>query len=162
MSALPDQDDAGGEGDVATSATMSIGPHEFHAPLVGWDTATGDELYWRPTGRGADLQNGHVEIWGSSGMGKTQFTMSLLAQLAWHSGSRFGIADFKNGYSYDTGFPAFADAGFLDLWTTGAPYNPVVRHTESQALALSTIRSADLRVAGSNQVSLVAPSRSCR
>ena len=49
-------------------------------------------------------------------MGKTQFAMSLLAQLSRHSGSRFGIADFKNDYSDDTGFPAFAAAEFLDLW----------------------------------------------
>jgi DNA helicase HerA-like ATPase len=58
-------------------------------------------------------------------MGKTQFVMSLLGQLARHSGSRFGIADFKNDYSEDTGFPAFASAEFLDLWDSGAPYNPL-------------------------------------
>jgi len=58
-------------------------------------------------------------------MGKTQFAMSLLAQLAHHSGSRFGIADFKNDYSDATGFPAFANAEFIDLWNTGAPYNPL-------------------------------------
>lgn len=64
-------------------------------------------------------------------MGKTQFAMSLLAQLSRHSGSRFGIADFKNDYGDDTGFPGFAVADFLDLWDTGAPYNPLALTDDS-------------------------------
>jgi len=99
---------------------------EFSAPLLGWDPATGEEVRWHPAGPGQDvLQNGHVEIWGSSGMGKTQFVMILLAQLSRRGGSRYGIADFKNDYSGDTGFPAYAGAEFLDLWSTGASYNPL-------------------------------------
>ena len=94
-------------------------------------------MRWHPAGPGQEvLQNGHAEIWGSSGMGKTQFVMSLLAQLSHHSGSRFGIADFKNDYSGDTGFPAYADAEFLDLWNGGAPYNPL-------ALDADTPRAVD-------------------
>jgi hypothetical protein len=65
--------------------------------------------------------------------------MSLLGQLAHHSGSRFGIADFKNDYSDDTGFPNYADAEFLDLWNGGAPYNPL-------ALAEDTDRAIDTAV----------------
>ena len=65
-------------------------------------------------------------------MGKTQFAMGLLAQLSRHSGSRFGIADFKNDYSNDTGFPAFAGAEFLDLWDQGAPYNPLALVDDNQ------------------------------
>ncbi len=99
--------------------------------MLGWDAATGEEVRWHPAGPGQDLLNGHVEVWGSSGMGKTQFAMSLLAQLARHSGSRFGIADFKNDYSSDTGFPAFAAAEFLDLWDVGAPYNPLALADDS-------------------------------
>jgi len=107
-------------------------PKEFVAPLLGWDAATGEEVRWHPAGPGQDLlQNGHTEIWGSSGMGKTQFAMSLLAQLARHSGTRFGIADFKNDYSDDTGFPSQAGAEFLDLWNTGAPYNPLALDDDS-------------------------------
>lgn len=107
-------------------------PYEFVAPLLGWDAATGEEMRWHPAGPGQDvLQNGHTEIWGSSGMGKTQFAMSLLAQLARHSGTRFGIADFKNDYSDDTGFPGQAGAEFLDLWNTGAPYNPLALENDS-------------------------------
>ena len=98
---------------------------EFVAPVLGWDAATGETIRWHPAGPDQDLLNGHAEVWGSSGMGKTQFAMSLLAQLSRHSGSRFGIADFKNDYSDDTGFPAFANAEFLDLWDVGAPYNPL-------------------------------------
>lgn len=104
----------------------------FQAPLLGWDASTGEGLRWHPAGPGQDvLQNGHMEIWGSSGMGKTQFAMSLLAQLSHHSGSRFGIADFKNDYSDDTGFPRLANAEFLDLWNIGAPYNPLALEDNS-------------------------------
>jgi len=94
----------------------------FRPPILGWDPATGEELWWNAAGEGG-LPNGHVEIWGSSGAGKTEFTKSLLAQLAAHSGAHFGVADFKNDYGGD--FPAQASARFLDLWDTGAPYNPL-------------------------------------
>lgn len=109
-------------GDVA-EPTATISTEEFRPPLLGWDVATGEEVPWRPAGADRDPRNGHIEIWGSSGMGKTQFIMGLLAQLARHSGSHFGIADFKNDYSTDTGFPQLAQAEFLDLWSTRAPYN---------------------------------------
>jgi hypothetical protein len=107
-------------------------PSSFAAPALGWDASTGEEVRWHPAGPGQSLLNGHVEVWGSSGMGKTQFAMSLLAQLSRQSGSRFGIADFKNDYSDDTGFPAFASAEFLDLWDVGAPYNPLALTDDSQ------------------------------
>lgn len=119
------------------SATALI---DFHAPLLGWDAVTGDEVRWHPAGPGQDaLQNGHTEIWGSSGMGKTQFIMTLLGQLAKHSGSRFGIADFKNDYSDETGFPAFADAEFIDLWNSGAPYNPLALDDDSPRAIQSAV-----------------------
>lgn len=106
-------------------------PPPFIAPVLGWDAASNEEICWHPTGAGQDvLQNGHVEIWGSSGMGKTQFVMTLLAQLSRHSGTHFGIADFKNDYSDANGFPEFADAAFLDLWEEGAPYNPLALSNE--------------------------------
>ena len=107
-------------------------PTDFTAPVLGWDATSGEKIRWHPAGPGQDLLNGHVEVWGSSGMGKTQFTMSLLGQLSRHSGSRFGIADFKNDYSDDIGFPAFANAEFLDLWDVGAPYNPLALADNSQ------------------------------
>ncbi|MGY1737023.1 helicase HerA-like domain-containing protein [Geodermatophilus sp. SYSU D00684] len=117
----------------------------FQAPVLGWDIATGEEVRWHPAGAGQTvLQNGHVEIWGSSGMGKTQFVMSLLAQLAHHSGSRFGIADFKNDYSDETGFPQLAGADFLDLWNGGAPYNPLALDDRSErAIATAVIELRD-------------------
>lgn len=65
-------------------------------------------------------------------MGKTQFVMTLLAQLSRHSGTHFGIADFKNDYSDANGFPEFADAEFLDLWEEGAPYNPLALTNDSE------------------------------
>ena len=85
-------------------------------------------MRWHATGEGA-LPNGHVEIWGSSGAGKTEFTKSLLAQLASLSGARFGIADFKNDYGGE--FPALASANFIDLWGDGAPYNPLALPADS-------------------------------
>ncbi len=115
-------------------------PRQFVAPVLGWDATSGEEIRWHPAGVGQDvLQNGHVEIWGSSGMGKTQFVMTLLAQLSRHSGTHFGIADFKNDYSDANGFPEFADAEFLDLWEDGAPYNPL-------ALSNDGARSVDTAV----------------
>ena len=125
--------------DRAAVPTEGGAPRSFAAPILGWDTATGEEIRWHPAGPGQDLLNGHVEVWGSSGMGKTQFAMSLLAQLSRHSGSRFGVADFKNDYSNDTGFPAFSAAEFLDLWEGGAPYNPL-------ALVDGTPRAIDTAV----------------
>jgi hypothetical protein len=113
---------------------------EFHAPLFGRDALTGEEIRWHPAGPGQQvLQNGHTEIWGSSGMGKTQFAMSLLGQLSKKSGSRFGIADFKNDYSDEAGFPAFADAQFIDLWNGGAPYNPLALDDDSRRAVQSAV-----------------------
>ena len=118
---------------------------QFVAPVLGWDASSGEEVKWHPAGPGQNvLQNGHVEIWGSSGMGKTQFVMSLLAQLSHHSGSRIGILDFKNDYSDDTGFPAFARAEFLDLWDGGAPYNPLALPDDSpRAITTAIIELRD-------------------
>jgi hypothetical protein len=125
--------------DSPTPEAPPAGARGFVAPILGWDADTGEEVRWHPAGSSqTTLQNGHTEIWGSSGMGKTQFAMSLLAQLAAHSGSRFGIADFKNDYSSDTGFPQLTGAEFLDLWDGGAPYNP---------LALDAPLGGDSRVA---------------
>ncbi|WP_241520617.1 ATP-binding protein [Mycobacterium paraense] len=152
------QDDSGApsDGGLATPAdeehqapvetdTSDEPSRSFTAPILGWDAANGDEIRWHPAGSGQDLlQNGHIEIWGSSGMGKTQFVMSLLAQLSRHSGSHFGIADFKNDYSGETGFPAFADAEFLDLWEVGAPYNPLaLTATGSRAVDTAVIELRD-------------------
>ena len=127
-----DNTDTTGHGPAAASqhdsgtGVASGSRSSFVAPILGWDAATGEPVMWHPAGPGQSvLQNGHTEVWGSSGMGKTQFTMTLLAQLARRGGSHFGIADFKNDYSEQNGFPDFADAEFLDLWNGGAPYNPL-------------------------------------
>lgn len=115
-----------GDTAAAASPAAASGRLSFEAPLLGWDAATGEPVHWHPAGpQQSVLQNGHTEVWGSSGMGKTQFTMTLLAQLARRGGSHFDIADFKNDYSDQNGFPAFAGAEFLDLWNGGAPYNPL-------------------------------------
>ncbi|MBY6682322.1 ATP-binding protein [Rhodococcus sp. BP-316] len=112
----------------------------FIAPLLGWDAVTGEEVRWHPAGPGqSELQNGHTEVWGSSGMGKTQFVMSLLGQLSIKGSSRFGIADFKNDYSADTGFPAYANSEFIDLWNDGAKYNPLALDDVSPRLVRSAI-----------------------
>lgn len=115
-------------------------PGNFVAPLFGFDAVTGEEVRWHPAGPDqSTLQNGHTEVWGSSGMGKTQFVMSLLGQLSQFSGSHFGIADFKNDYSNDTGFPAFANAQFIDLWNEGAPYNPLALDNDAPRSVQSAI-----------------------
>jgi hypothetical protein len=116
----------------------------FVPPILGWDLGTGEQLRWEAAGeRGADLGNGHVEIWGSSGMGKTQFTMSLLGQLAHHTGTRFAIADFKNDYSSESNdFPSVVGAQFIDLWNEGAPFNPLALRDVDQR----TVESAQIEL----------------
>lgn len=123
----------GGAGvSVPSAAAVEDGQDQFSPPILGWDTGTGEAIRWHPAGAQQDLQNGHIEIWGASGMGKTQFTMSLLAQLANRGGTHFGIADFKNDYSAETGFPQSTGAQFLDLWTDGASYNPLALYDEGE------------------------------
>lgn len=123
--------------DTTTQTSTSVlsanrNPH----PILGFDAYSGEAVEWRVTGPEA-LANGHVQIWGSSGAGKTQFVKMLLAQLS-ATGTQFGIADFKNDYGPDAreNFPASVGATFHDLWgQPGAPYNPLAlaegedRHT---------------------------------
>ena len=98
----------------------------FEPPVVGWDPSSGEEVRWPAAGANVQLANGHMEIWGASGTGKTQFIKALLAQLARYSGTRFGIADFKNDYGpANDGFPDLVGAEFFDLWADGVPYNPL-------------------------------------
>lgn len=125
-------------------AQSSIISGTFTPPLLGWEVATGDELRWEASGqRGADLGNGHIEIWGSSGMGKTQFTMCLVTQLSRFTGTRFAIADFKNDYSPDSNdFPNASGAQFMDLWDEGAPFNPLAL----QDFAQRTVESAEIEL----------------
>lgn len=112
----------------------------FQAPLLGWrtDRLKDREVHWQASGPGSNLSNPHIEIWGASGAGKTQFTMALLAQLSLQSGCRFGIADFKNDYNRTDrmDFPAIANADFIDLWREGARYNP---------LALNQAEESDIK-----------------
>jgi hypothetical protein len=90
-------------------------------PILGWDLVTREPVEWRVTGAGA-LSNGHMEVYGTSGAGKTQFIMSLLTQLQ-QMGSRFGVCDFKNDYGGP--FPESAGAQFYDLWQQSLPFNPL-------------------------------------
>lgn len=102
-------------------------PEAFDPPILGWDSYTGDPVLWQATNP-AILSNGHMQIWGSSGAGKTQFVKMLLAQLATGNGTRFGIADFKNDYgpTESENFPEGLGAEFIDLWgRPGAAYNPL-------------------------------------
>ena len=97
-------------------------------PILGHDAYSGETVEWRVTGAGA-LANGHVQVWGSSGAGKTQFVKMLLSQLS-ETGARFGVADFKNDYGSDPreNYPASVGAKYCDLWgQPGAPYNPLAR-----------------------------------
>ena len=116
---------------------------EFAPPLLGWDSSSGDEIRWYAAGPEATLPNGHMEIWGSSGAGKTQFTMSLLAQLSRHGASHFGIADFKNDYGGT--FPDEVGAAFIDMWDEGAPFNPLALADDSdRAITRAVIELRDI------------------
>lgn len=134
----------GGEGIMLRPVPRETVGGDFVPPIFGWELATGEEVTWEAAGeRGANLGNGHIEIWGSSGMGKTQFTMALLGQLSRFTGTRFGIADFKNDYSPDSNdFPNVVGADFIDLWDVGAPFNPLaLRDFEAR-----TIESAEIEL----------------
>jgi hypothetical protein len=113
-------------------------------PVIGWDVATNEPVEWRVTGPGA-LSNGHVEIYGTSGAGKTQFVMSLLSQLK-AMGSCFGVCDFKNDYFGD--FPTSSGAQFFDLWEDSLPFNPLAIDDPSrrnlQALAIELRDTAEI------------------
>lgn len=114
----------------------------FAPPILGWGTTVGDPVLWLAAGEGA-LPNGHVEVWGSSGAGKTEFTKCLLAQLAGLNGARFGVADFKNDYAAD--FPALVGARFIDLWGDSAPFNPLALPDDSdRAIQRAVIELRDI------------------
>lgn len=101
--------------------SLELAPDKPTHPELGWDWESGEPIMWRVVGDGA-LSNGHVEIYGTSGAGKTQFVKSMLAQL--HAmGSHFGVCDFKNDYGDE--FPEQTGAAFYDLWRETVPYNPL-------------------------------------
>lgn len=102
-------------------------------PLLGIDADTGEQVHWRISGEGA-LDNGHIEIYGASGSGKTQFVKSLLAQLS-GIGSRFSVCDFKDDYgadAYGTDFPVLVGAQHYSLSREPVPYNPMAGHSRTQ------------------------------
>lgn len=118
--ATPAQPAAGRQPAVEPTGPAAAG---FDPPILGWDQYTSSPLEWRAAGPGA-LDNAHVQIWGSSGAGKTQFVKMLLAQLAHRNRTHFGVADFKNDYGQQ--FPDSVAAQFIDMWgRPGAPYNPL-------------------------------------
>jgi len=133
-------------GEAAGGAIEVVRP-AFTPPLLGWDAASGEPVLWRAAGEDAQLDNGHTEIWGASGAGKTQFIMSLLAQLAAHTGAKFGIADFKNDYSDESSdrFPERIGARFINLWDPGAPFNPLALETgDRREISRAVIEMRDI------------------
>lgn len=102
-------------------AARPAGDGPIRHPLLGVDAVAGTPVEWRVSGQEA-LSNGHIEVYGTSGAGKTQFIMSLLTQMG-GTGARFGVCDFKNDYGGD--FPATVGANFYDLWESPLPFNPL-------------------------------------
>jgi hypothetical protein len=121
------------EPDPAAEAERADAPRRLGVPLLGVNASTGEPVQWRVTGAGA-LDNGHVEVYGSSGSGKTQFVKSLLAQLR-AMGSSFTVCDFKDDYGIDshgTDFPAAIGAELFKVAETSLPYNPMAGHNSTQ------------------------------
>jgi hypothetical protein len=115
----------------------------FQPPLLGWVAGTNTPVHWNIAGPSISLQNGHMEVWGSSGAGKTQFIMGLLLQLSKRDSCRFGIADFKNDYG--GAFQQKTGASFYDLWDIGAPYNPLALLSSSpRAIETAVIELRDI------------------
>jgi hypothetical protein len=107
--------------DEEREAAESGGPGPTGHPVLGVDAVAGTPVEWNVIGPEA-LSNGHIEVYGTSGAGKTQFIMSLLSQMR-GMGARFGVCDFKNDYGGDV--PAEIGAQFYDLWENPLPYNPL-------------------------------------
>jgi len=108
-------------------------PAEQQPPQMGVNASTGEPVEWRVSGKNA-LNNGHVEVYGRSGYGKTQLVKSLLAQLR-GAGSRFAVCDFKDDYGvddYGTDFPASVGARFFELYEAPVPFNPMAGHSSSK------------------------------
>jgi hypothetical protein len=115
----------------------------FQPPVLGWIAGSNDAVTWRVAGPDAALQNGHVEVWGSSGAGKTQFIMGLLLQLSKKNSCHFGIADFKNDYG--GAFLEKTGTAFFDLWEEGAPYNPLALANDNpRAIETAVIELRDI------------------
>jgi len=122
------QSETQSSGDPSSGGSGSTPASLFDAPVLGWESNSGEPLLWKGAGGPGGLSNGHLQIWGSSGVGKTQFIKSLLSQLAGGSGTNFAIADFKNDYSPEAGedFITATGAHFVDMWgKPGAPFNPL-------------------------------------
>lgn len=121
------------EPDPAHQADMADRRARSGVPLLGVNASTGEPVQWRVTGPGA-LDNGHVEVYGSAGSGKTMFVKSLLAQLR-AMGSSFTVCDFKDDYgidSYGTDYPAAIGAERFKVAKTPLPYNPMAGHNSTQ------------------------------
>jgi len=119
----------------------------FNPPILGWLAGTAQELRW--FGAGADdprrLSNGHIEVWGTSGAGKTQFTKALLVQLTHSSSVKFGISDFKNDYGQGDDFLQLTRARFFDIWKDGVPYNPLaLLSSDDSAIRTAAIELRDI------------------
>jgi hypothetical protein len=120
--AQPEVEETEEPGDTGISVT-------FEPPVLGEDVVTGELVIWRISGEGA-LSAGHMEIYGTTGAGKTQFIKSVLKQLG-DAGTRFSICDFKNDYE-DGDFPQKIGATYYDLWDVGAPFNPLALSADKQ------------------------------
>jgi hypothetical protein len=115
------------------STDKSPPPAEQRPAQLGVNASTGEPVEWRVSGPNA-LSNGHVEIYGQSGFGKTQLVKSLLAQLR-GAGSHFSVCDFKDDYGvdeYGTDFPAAVGARFFELYAAPVPFNPMAGHSGSK------------------------------
>jgi hypothetical protein len=118
-------------------------PTRFTPPILGWMAGTDSPISWDVAGDTPMLQNGHAEIWGSSGAGKTQFIMGLLLQLSQRNSCHFGVADFKN--DYEGVFLVKTGAMFFDLWEKGTPYNPLALPSDSpRAIETAIIELRDI------------------
>lgn len=131
------QDEGGGSPENATAVVRAAPEpaevHEARHPVLG-TLVDGSQLTWRVVGEGA-LANGHVEVYGTSGSGKTQFVKSLLAQMQ-GMGSKFGVLDFKDDYGLDNHnnyFPDEVGARLFELWSDPVPYNPLAGNAPTHA-----------------------------
>ena len=83
------------------------------------------EVYFDPQTPVSPLQNMHLMVTGSSGVGKTQFLKYLVCEFREQKKSVL-LLDFKNDFAGDTAFAARAGLDRVSINFDGLPYNPLI------------------------------------
>ncbi len=93
--------------------------------LLGTRVADGKPVFFDPVVASTSIENPHLMVTGSSGMGKTQFVKYLACRLR-ELGVHVLLFDFKNDFASDDVFVGRARLRSRNVLFDGMPYNPLV------------------------------------